>query len=183
MMSILKLDQGGAQRADPLSDAAGTTALVLALNKPIYPVYVWFLAESAFQLSLLTALSMPLYLAIWYVSRIGNSRAARLGLVIAGVVDTLAIALIFGRESETLAFLFACLVLSGFAFYRCEVWLSRGLVAAIFVLFVLAESLIGGPLRPVTAGDMQNLAYLNITGAAALVAFIALRFPRQGRTD
>ncbi|MBB4120380.1 hypothetical protein [Martelella radicis] len=183
MMSIPKSGQEGAPRADPLASAAGATALVLALNKPVYPLYVWFLAESAFHLSLLTALTMPFYLAVWYLSRIGASRAARLGMVIVGIVDTLAIAFILGGESDMLAFLFACLMLAGLCFYRSEIWLSRGLIAVIFVLFVALEGRIGGPLMSVSERDMQNLAFLNITGAAALAAFIMLRFPRPWRPD
>ncbi|AMM84465.1 hypothetical protein AZF01_08940 [Martelella sp. AD-3] len=183
MMFINKPGQEGVRRDDPLGGAAGATALVLALNKPVYPLYVWFLAESAFHLSLLTALTMPLYLAVWHLSRIGKGRAARLGMVIVGVVDTLAIAFVLGGESETLAFLFACLMLAGLSFYRTEVWLSRGLVAAIFVLFVVLEGRIGAPLMPVAANDMRSLAFLNVTGAAALAAFIMLRFPRAERPE
>ena len=183
MMPTIKSGDDEERTADPLAVAAGATALVLALNKPLYPLYVWFLAESAFRLSLLSALTMPLYLAVWYASRIGASRAARFGMVIVGVVDTVAIAFILGGESDTLAFLFACLMLAGLCFYRAETWLSRGLIAAILVLFVALEGRIGGPLMPVSEGDMQNLAFLNITGAAALAAFIMLRFPLPGRPD
>ena len=179
MMSVFKKDhESGVGKNDPLCHAVGATALVLALNKPIYPIYVWFLAESAFQISFLTALTMPFYLAIWYLARRGRSFAARLGMVVAGLADTLAIAFILGQESNTLAFMFACLMLSGVAFYRSEVWLSRSMIAVVFVLFVVLEGRMGGPIMDVSAADMENLAYLNITGAAAIAAFIMLRFPR-----
>jgi len=164
---------------DPLAEACGSVALVLALNKPVYPLYVWFLAESAFQISLLTALSMPLYIAVWWLARRGKSFAARLGMVAVGTADTILIALILGGESGTLLFLFACLMLAGMAFHACEIWLSRGLIGAIFVLFVALYGSIGEPIRPVSPEDMQTLDYLNTTGAAALAAFIALRFFRS----
>nr|WP_272211174.1 hypothetical protein [Marinicella sp. W31]MDC2877059.1 hypothetical protein [Marinicella sp. W31] len=181
MSEINNRETEALHRDDPLCGAAGACALVLALNKPVYPVYIWFLAESAFRLSLMAALTMPLYLVVWYLSRRGRSLAARLGMVLVGLADTLVIAFILGDESNTLAFLFACIMLAGLVFYRTEVWLSRGLIAAIFVLFVALEGRIGGPLMAVAPGDMQNIAYLNITGAAALAAFMMLRFPRPLR--
>ena len=61
---------------DPLAEACGSVALVLALNKPVYPLYVWFLAESAFHISLLTALSMPFYIAVWWLARPSFCRRA-----------------------------------------------------------------------------------------------------------
>jgi len=167
---------------DPLAEACGSVALVLALNKPVYPLYVWFLAESAFQISLLTALSMPLYIAVWWLARPGNSFAARLGMVAVGTVDTVFIAFVLGGESGTLIFLFACIMLAGMAFHAREVWLSRVLIGLIFVLFVALYGRIGAPARPVTPDDMKTLNYLNTTGAAALAAFIALRFFRS-RTE
>ena len=166
---------------DPLAEACGSVALVLALNKPVYPLYVWFLAESAFEISLLTALSMPFYLAVWWFARRGRSFAARLGMVAVGTADTIFIAFVLGGESGTLIFLFACLMLAGMAFHAREVWLSRGLIGLIFVLFVALYGRIGAPIRPVSPEDMQTLDYLNTTGAAALAAFIALRFFRSGR--
>eukprot|EP01013_Petalomonas_cantuscygni_P027370 TRINITY_DN50253_c0_g1_i1.p1 TRINITY_DN50253_c0_g1~~TRINITY_DN50253_c0_g1_i1.p1 ORF type:complete len:179 (-),score=34.95 TRINITY_DN50253_c0_g1_i1:231-767(-) len=164
---------------DPLAEACGSVALVLALNKPVYPLYVWFLAESAFQISLLTALSMPFYIAVWWLARRGNSFAARRGMVAIGTVDTIFIAFVLGEESGTLIFLFACLMLAGMAFHAREVWLSRALIGVTFMLFVALYGRIGAPIRPVTPDDMQTLDYLNTTGAAALAAFIALRFFRS----
>lgn len=161
---------------DPLAEACGSVALVLALNKPVYPLYVWFLAESAFQISLFTALSMPFYIAVWWLARRGKSFLARLGMVAVGTADTIFIAFILGGESGTLIFLFACIMLAGMGFHAREVWLSRGLIGVIFALFVALYGRISAPVRPVTSEDMQTLDYLNTTGAAALVAFIALRF-------
>ncbi|MEO1989227.1 MAG: hypothetical protein ABGX47_21675 [Martelella sp.] len=164
---------------DPLAEACGSVALVLALNKPVYPLYVWFLAESAFHISLFTALSMPFYIAVWWLARRGKSFLARLGMVAVGTADTIFIAFVLGGQSGTLIFLFACLMLAGMAFHTREVWLSRGLIGLIFVLFVALYGRIGAPVRPVTPDDMQTLDYLNTTGAAALAAFIALRFFRS----
>ncbi|MCD1636002.1 hypothetical protein K7H91_19770 [Martelella mediterranea] len=164
---------------DPLAEACGSVALVLALNKPVYPLYIWFLTESAFQISLLTALSMPFYIAVWWLARRGKSFPARLGMVAVGTVDTIFIAFVLGGESGTLIFLFACIMLAGIAFHAREVWLSRGLIGLIFILFVALYGRIGAPIRPVSPEDMQTLDYLNTTGAAALAAFIALRFFRS----
>lgn len=161
---------------DPLAEACGSVALVLALNKPVYPLYVWFLAESAFRISLLAGLSMPFYIAVWWLAHRGKSFPARLGMVAVGTADTIFIAFVLGGESGTLIFLFACLMLAGMAFHAREVWLSRGMIGLIFVLFVALYGRIGAPIRPVTPEDMQTLDYLNTTGAAALAAFIALRF-------
>ncbi|WP_180901875.1 hypothetical protein [Martelella soudanensis] len=82
---------------DPLADAAGSVALILALNKPVYPLYVWFVAESAVSLSLIAALTMPLYVAVWWLARNRKAFAARLGIVAVGTADTAFIALRFLR--------------------------------------------------------------------------------------
>lgn len=164
---------------DALASAAGAVGLVIALNKPVYPLYVWFVAESALHASLLAALTMPLYLAVWFLARKGWSLTARMGVVLVGTADTVMIAFLMGQDSGTLAFLFACIMLGGQAFYASERWLSRTLIALPFVALALLYGRIGAPFVSIQQEDMEGLRYLNMTGAAGLAAFIALRFPRR----
>ena len=176
-----KPSQAEDRNFEPLCAAAGSVALLLALNKPVYPLYVWFLAGSAFQLSLLTAVSMPAYLAVWYLARCRRSFSARLGMVVAGTADAIIIALVLGRDSGALLFLFPAIMLAGQLFYVGEKWFSRVLIGLGFVALVALYEFSGGPLELVDALDLTRLYTLNISGAAALAAFIALRMPKLGK--
>ncbi|AJY46581.1 hypothetical protein [Martelella endophytica] len=161
---------------DRLTSAAGSVALLMVLNKPVYPIYVWFLANSMFHASLISLASLWLYIAVWLMARGGIGLKARAGLVITGTLDTIVIAIGLGPGSGALWFLFPCLMLAASLFYAEEKWLSRTMVAAVFVAFIALLGRYGNP--PVDDAALRNLFALNVSGAAALAAFIALRFPR-----
>ena len=167
--------------ADPLTTASKTVAWVIALNKPIYPVYVWYLAEGALKASLLTLVSTPLFAGIIYLAG-KNAHAARIGLVLIGICDTTFISLVLGRASGAWTFLLPCLTLAGVCFYKSEPWTSRLLVGLSFLASLLAVSLYPGLDLHLPEGEAESLFVLNAMGAVSLAAFISLRFPRMERS-
>ena len=68
-----------AKQLDPITQATVTIVWVIVLNKPFYPVYVWYLVGNGVAASLGTLLSAPLFLAIPFVAR-RSSLAARIGM-------------------------------------------------------------------------------------------------------
>ncbi|WP_176085871.1 hypothetical protein [Martelella sp. HB161492] len=154
--------------------------MLLLINKPVYPLYLWFLAPSALLPSLLTMLSMPAY---WLIARLAKRAPdlARKGLVLAGLLDTVAISFVLGQASGAEFFLFACMLLASLCFYRDETLASRLSVVAIFCVFAVLHGRYGSGLGQIMPDDAANLFKLNLLGAAALIAFMALRFPRSAR--
>lgn len=179
MFKILKAKEP----SDPLTGAAGSVAFLLAVNKPVYPLYLLFLAPSAFEVSLFTALSLPLYLFVWGMARKGHSYPARLGIVIVGMIDTILISFLLGGDSGALLFLFACTILAGVVFYDDEKWVSRVLISVSFLAFLTLEGRVGPSVTAISASDMQTLYFINVSGVAALMGFIALRLPRPEKQD
>ncbi|MCO6185264.1 hypothetical protein [Rhizobium sp. L1K21] len=166
---------------DTLVASATSVAWIIALNKPVYPAYVWFLAEDYFRVSLLTALSLPLFAALPFIAR-KSGFAARAGIVAIGMIDTTFISFALGFETGAWMFLLPCFMLAHGLFYEHEKWPARIAAAfgyvAFLMIFYLKDYAIAGeiPVEQTTA-----LFAVNAVGAASLAAFIVLRFPRMKR--
>ena len=159
-----------------IASACSSVATVIALNKPIYPLYVWWLAPDALKASFFTAISLPLYIGLIYLARV-NSKAARVALVVIGTLDTLAINIILGDRSGSWLFLGACIILAAVSFRSDEVWERRIAVSAAYVLFAASFGRFPDPLFAYSSASAATLFKLNAFGAFALVAFLGLRFP------
>lgn len=164
------------ERADAVTKASASIALVIALNKPIYPLYVWWLAGDALRASLLTVAAMPFYASLVFLAG-RSSLAARIGLVVVGTTDTLAITKYLGEATGAWLFLAPCLMLAAMSFTKSEIWISRTLIAVIFCLAVGLLGHYGPALASVSPSDAATLFKLNMAGAFSLLAFIGLRFP------
>lgn len=171
---------GAADGSDPLTSASTTVAIVVALNKPVYPLYVWYLAPDAFKASLVTTISMVFYAALPLIAR-RSGLAARAGLVAVGRLDTLLIRVFMGGPTGAFLFFPACLMLAAVSFHDDEVRISRALIAVVFCLSAGALFWTPDPVMPVSSQDAATLFSLNATGALALMAFTGLRFPRLSR--
>lgn len=172
----------GAPGLDPLTSAAMAIAFVVALNKPFYPLYVWYLAGSGLMASLYSLMSFPLFVALPFLAR-RNPLAARVGLVVVGTVDTLVITRFMGEATGTWLFALPCLTLAAVTFHDDEKWISRGLIAAGFLAVVLMHGRYGAPVDTITPEDIETLFTLNVVGAASLAAFIGLRYPLRPRRE
>jgi len=156
-----------------------TVAWVIVLNKPFYPIYVWYLVGNGVTASLLTLASTPFFLAIPVLA----SRfplGARIALPLIGTVDTLLETKLFGQASGTELFFAACMMLVALCFRPNEKWLQRGLAAVVFATFVVSRNFVGSPLHTWTEPDLAVLLNLNAFAVASLMAFIALRSAGMG---
>lgn len=160
----------GAQAA-----ASAGAAWVIALNKPIYPLTVWFFAGSGFWAASLTALSLPLYVAAALCLR-RNDRLLRFGLPLLGVFDTVLATKLFGAASGAELFFFPCLMLATLAPVAGEARASRALVAAIFIVALALHGRYGPPLHFWDADALDRLREVNIFSVASLCAFLGWRF-------
>ncbi len=159
----------------PLAAASASTAWVIVANKPIYPLYVWWLIGDHVASSLWTLTAWPLFLAL----ALGAPRwplAARIGLPLVGLFDTVFSEIMFGAASGVQAFFAPCAALAALSFRSDEAWVSRGLTAAAFVAFALLRWLALPGLHPWPPNETAALVTLNLYSAASLTAFVGLRF-------
>jgi hypothetical protein len=163
------------EATDALTQATTSIAWVILLNKPFYPLYVWWLVGSGVKASLGTLLGMPFFLAIPLLAR-RRPLIARLALPIVGTFDTLFETKLFGSASGTMLFLAPCMMLAALSFKPNEAWWQRGAVAVVFLAFVLARNGLDPPLHPWSAAELSTLFALNAFAVASLTAFIGLRY-------
>ncbi|MDM9629031.1 hypothetical protein QTL95_24345 [Rhizobium sp. S152] len=166
---------------DPITQATVTVAWVIVLNKPFYPVYIWYLVGDGVSASLGTLLLAPLFLTIPFVAR-RSSLSARIALPLIGAVDTLFETKLFGSASGTELYFAACIMLVGLSFRADEKWWQRGMAVLVFAVFVFSRKFIGAPLHIWTALEFGTLFNLNAFAVASLLAFIALRYAGIPRT-
>jgi len=160
---------------DPLTQATVTVAWVILLNKPFYPLYVWWLVGSGVEASLGTLASVPFFLLIIYFGpRI--ALAARVALPMVGAVDTLFETKLFGHGSGTELFLAPCIMLVALAFHAEEKWWQRGMAAALLVLFFAAHGKLGAALHEWSPSELATLFNINVFAVASLMAFVAIRY-------
>lgn len=160
---------------DPLTQATVTVAWVIVLNKPFYPLYVWYLLGNGVIASFGTLLSAPFFLAIPLIAR-RFPLAARIALPLVGTFDTLFETKLFGQGSGTELFFTACIMLVALSFRAEEKWWQRGMTALVFAVFMFSRCFIGAPLYAWAASDLAILFNLNAFAVASLLAFISLRY-------
>ena len=159
----------------PLADASATTAWVILLNKPFYPLYVWWLVGDHVATSLWTLAAWPFFLAValraptWPL-------AARVALPLVGLADTGFAELMFGAGSGVEAFFVPCAALAALSFRADEARISWALTGGVFVAFALARYLAAPGLQPWPEAEAGRLVNLNLYSAASLTAFIGFRF-------
>lgn len=163
------------READDITRATVTIAWVILLNKPFYPLYVWWVAPSGVTASLSTLIATPFFLAIALLAP-RWPLAARLGLPLVGALDTLVATKFLGFSTGTMLFLAPCIMLAGMSFHRAEVWWQRGAAALLFVAFVVSYGRLGGPMHQWMPGEAEAMLGLNAFAVASLMAFVALRY-------
>ncbi|MCZ7859740.1 hypothetical protein O9X81_24395 [Agrobacterium salinitolerans] len=166
---------------DDLTKATLTIVWVIILNKPFYPLYVWYLVDAgAAEASLVTLLSLPFFLAIPLLAK--KSRlAARVALPVVGTLDTLFETAIFGHPSGTEFFFAACIMLAALSFHAEEKLWQYAIAILVFIAFVCSRTFLGAAVQSWSADDLATLLNLNAFSAASLMAFIALRYAGLSR--
>lgn len=162
-------------KPDQLTRASVTVAWVILLNKPFYPLYVWWLVGSGTQASLATLVSVPFFLLVPFLAR-RSPLWARLALPLVGTADTLFETKLFGYASGTELFLAPCIMLVALSFHSVEAWWQRGLAALVFMAFVAAHGRLGQALHVWNAEELGTLFSINAFAVASLTAFIAIRY-------
>ncbi|MGQ3294457.1 MAG: hypothetical protein ACT6U0_19885, partial [Shinella sp.] len=155
------------------------------LNKPFYPLYVWYLVGDGVSAALGSLVAAPFFLAIPFLAP-RSSLAARVALPLVGTLDTLFETKLFGPASGTELFLAACILLVALSFRADELWWQRGAAVFVFVIFVFSRNWIGMPLHAWKGSGLSILLNLNAFAVASLTTFIALRFAgivRSGEPD
>lgn len=173
---------GGAmdlRSVDPRAAATASIAWLVVIDKPIYPLQVWWFVGAGTAVAWVTAVSAPLFLAIALLAT-RRPFAARVALPLVGAVDTVVATALFGRASGTELFFVPCLLLSLVAFSPEEHRPVRLLVAGLFVVFVAIHEGLGGGIAPWTAEQASRLLDLNILAVASLSAFIGWRYAGIG---
>ncbi|MBX9458236.1 MAG: hypothetical protein KL863_20590 [Rhizobium sp.] len=165
----------GRTEPDDLTRATVTVAWVIILNKPFYPLYVWWLVGSGVEASLGTLIATPFFLAIALLAPRGPL-AARLGLPLAGAIDTIIATKFIGFSTGTLLFLAPCMMLAGLSFHRGEAWWQRGAAALVFLVFIAGYDRLGAALHAWSTAELDTLFSLNAFAVASLMAFIAIRY-------
>lgn len=161
---------------DDMTQAAVSVAWVVIANKPLYPVYVWYLTSNGLQASLMTLLSIPFFLAIPLLAR-RSPFTARIVFVIVATLDTLFETKLYGQNSATELYYAACMMLAALSFHGTEKWWQRSMVTFVFAVFIFSRNWVGAPWHIWGDGDFR-LLNLNAFSVACLMAFIALRYPK-----
>ncbi|WP_245442430.1 hypothetical protein [Rhizobium chutanense] len=163
-----------------MTRATVTVTWVIIVNKPFYPLYIWYLVGNGVSASLWTLASTPLFLAIAFLAR-PAPLAARTALPVVGTLDTLFETKLFGQDSGTELFLAACMLLAALSFSEDERWQQRGVAALVFAAFVVSRTSIGTPLHLWSEVDLTIIFNLNAFAVASLMAFVTLRYAGMPR--
>lgn len=167
---------------DPLTAATLTVAWVIILNKPFYPLSIWWLVGNGVEASLISVASMLFFLAIPVLAR-RSSLAARISLPLIGTIDTIFETKLFGTAAGTELFFAACIMLVALSFRAGEKLWQIGMTGFVFAAFLFTRYLIGDALYIWSAPDLAKLFNLNAFAVACLTAFIALRYAGISRAD
>lgn len=163
------------ESVDAQTQASRALVWLIIANKPLYPVYVWYLVEQGAVYSLATAASLPLFFALLWLQR-KNSLYIRAGLPLLGALDTVFETWLFGWASGTILFLAPVIMLTALGFKPHEKWLQRGLASLIFLLFLASRHFLNQPYLPFGEADLNALFALNSMSVAALMSFVALKY-------
>ena len=169
-------------RAEPSAQASAsaTTAWIVAANKPIYPLYVWYFAGSGLWAASLTAITLPLYIGLALLLR-SRPKVLRFGVPALGIFDTVLATKLFGAASGAELFFVPCLMLATLAPETGETRASRTLVATIFLVALALHGRYGPPLHVWDADALDRLREVNSVSVACLCAFLGWSFAERLR--
>jgi len=160
---------------DPLVSAGNLIATVVAWNQPFYPLYLYFVVGPDIEVSFLTFLSTPFFVAVPAVAR-RHSLLGRALLPVTGIANTIVSAKAFGAASGVELFLAPCLTIAALLFRRSERWLMYALVALGLATYLGLHDRYGAPLHLYTADEYARFFSLNAFSVLTLAAFVGIVF-------
>ncbi len=120
---------------DPLVSAANLIAIIVAANQPFYPLYLYFAVGPEIDVSFLTFLSTPFFVAVPAMGR-RHSLLGRALLPVTGIANTILSAKAFGEASGVEMFLVPCITIAALLFRRFERRMMLGLVGLGFAPYL-----------------------------------------------
>jgi hypothetical protein len=166
---------------DPLAAAVVTITWLIVLNKPIYPLYVWYFVGDGVAVSALSVLAVPFYAAVLLIAR-RSSLAARVAFVAVATLDTICETKLFGDAAATELFLAPAALIAALSFRADESRWTKGILAALYVVFLAAHDHLGAAIHAWTDEQLAHLRAINIFAVASLTVFVGWKFagiPRQ----
>jgi hypothetical protein len=164
-------------RRDPTVDAAKGIVWLIVLNKPLYPLYVWWIAGHGLGAAFLSALSAPVFAALLLLAR-RDPLWLLAGLPVVGALDTAFATKLFGEASGTSLFFVPCALLVAILLPTKAYRLTWALTGLIFILAAGLHGRFGAAIYLWTDKELSALLSLNIISAASLSFFILVRFAR-----
>ena len=161
---------------DPTTRLANTIALMVGLNGPFYPLYLWWIVPEVGQLALATMAVSPGFLAIPWLAR-RHAALARLMLPGLGLANTAWTLAPLGPGAGVGAFVYPCILLAGLCWREPMAMLgvlAAGFAAQLGALYWPALALSG--LEP---SEQMKLMPLNASSVAALLCFMVFSCARQ----
>ena len=163
------------QSPDPLTQAAGIIAIVVASNQPFYPLYLHAAVGSAAWSAWLTLLSTPFFAAVPAVAR-RHSAAGRVMLPLVGVANTVLSVKLLGVASAAQLFLLPCLLLGAMLFRPNERSFMALVFLATFLAYFTLDGSLGSALNVFSPEEYQSIVTVHAASVAALTVFIGLLF-------
>ena len=168
--------------ADPLAEAVRVIALVVVGNQPLYPLTLHWVVGNGGAVACATWLSTPLFAACAWGAR-RHSLAARLGLPLAGLANTLWSAKLFGADSGVGLFVFPCWLIAVLAL-RGDEWLWRIAMIGVGAAAMAAVPLAGAhPLAGLSVVELASLSRVNLISVGCLTVFAGFSLLRARRAD
>ena len=158
---------------DPMVAACNLIVLVVASNQPFYPLYVYWAVSDHIWPTFFTFLSTPLFLAVPAVAR-RHSRTGRALLPIAGMVNTILSAQVFGPASGVEMFLIPCALIAATFFRASERLLAFALIGTALIIYLGLNGRYGAPAHMYTTAEYQAFSRLNAMSAGSLSIFVGL---------
>lgn len=174
-MSVWNGIRGYVATDDPLVSAGNQIAVVVAWNQPFYPLYIYWLVGGDIGVPFLILLSTPLYLAVPLVARL-DPLAGRALLPLAGIINTILGAKLFGEASGVELFLVPCTMAAAMLFRRSDRLVMLPLVGLTLVVYLGLHGHYGSPVHLYTPAEYDRFLALNAVSVGTLTAFIGIVF-------
>ena len=163
---------------DPRVAGANWVSILVALNQPLFPLYIWGLVGFDGFASTLTWLSTPFFVAVPWVSRRAPT-VSRAMLPLLGAANTLLAAKALGAASGVELFLCPCAMAGAMAFRARERGVMLFVLGAMLLAYWLSHGHMGPALHGFDAEANAKLFNLNVVSVAGLTLLIALQFARD----
>ena len=163
------------ENPDPLANAAGAIAIVVAGNQPFYPLYLHAIVGAAAWPAWLTLLSTPFFLMVPVIAR-RNSLWGRAMLPIAGVANTVLCVKLFGVASAVELFLLPCVLLGAILFRPRERATMVLVLTVPFGAYLGLDWNLGPPTQIFGSSEYNSIIFVHAVSVAALTALVGLLF-------